>query len=52
MAEMTTPAWVPRKRRGAEFFLTVLASLAGRTQDHAEGIAAFSEKREPRFLGR
>ncbi|MCW2830946.1 MAG: cell division protein [Aeromicrobium sp.] len=26
---MTTPAWVPRKRRGAEFFLTVLAVLIG-----------------------
>jgi 2-(1,2-epoxy-1,2-dihydrophenyl)acetyl-CoA isomerase len=29
-----------------------LQELAGRTDDHAEGIAAFSEKREPRFLGR
>jgi len=29
-----------------------LQELAGRTQDHAEGIAAFSEKREPRFAGR
>lgn len=26
---MTTPAWVPRKRRGAEFFLTVLAVFIG-----------------------
>jgi 2-(1,2-epoxy-1,2-dihydrophenyl)acetyl-CoA isomerase len=26
--------------------------LAGRTQDHAEGLAAFGEKREPRFVGR
>jgi len=26
--------------------------LAGRTEDHAEGVAAFGEKREPRFLGR
>ena len=26
--------------------------LAGRTEDHAEGIAAFGEKREPRFIGR
>ncbi|MDX6278352.1 MAG: hypothetical protein QOJ72_2480, partial [Nocardioidaceae bacterium] len=26
---MTTPAWVPRKRRGAEFFLTVLAVAIG-----------------------
>jgi len=29
-----------------------LQELAGRTQDHAEGIAAFSEKRDPRFAGR
>lgn len=29
-----------------------LQELAGRTQDHAEGLAAFGEKREPRFLGR
>jgi len=29
-----------------------LQELAGRTQDHAEGIAAFAEKREPRFIGR
>ena len=29
-----------------------LQALAGRSEDHAEGIAAFSEKREPRFLGR
>lgn len=26
--------------------------LAGRTQDHAEGVTAFAEKREPRFVGR
>lgn len=26
--------------------------LAGRTDDHAEGVAAFAEKREPRFSGR
>lgn len=29
-----------------------LQDLAGRTEDHAEGAAAFAEKREPRFLGR
>jgi 2-(1,2-epoxy-1,2-dihydrophenyl)acetyl-CoA isomerase len=29
-----------------------LQELAGRTQDHAEGVAAFAEKREPRFVGR
>jgi 2-(1,2-epoxy-1,2-dihydrophenyl)acetyl-CoA isomerase len=29
-----------------------LQELAGRSEDHAEGIAAFGEKREPRFLGR
>lgn len=29
-----------------------LQELAGRTEDHAEGIAAFTEKREPRFRGR
>ena len=29
-----------------------LQELAGRSDDHAEGIAAFNEKREPRFLGR
>ena len=29
-----------------------LQELAGRTQDHAEGSAAFAEKREPRFIGR
>jgi 2-(1,2-epoxy-1,2-dihydrophenyl)acetyl-CoA isomerase len=29
-----------------------LQELAGRTDDHAEGVAAFAEKREPRFLGR
>ena len=29
-----------------------LQELAGRTHDHAEGVAAFAEKREPRFIGR
>jgi 2-(1,2-epoxy-1,2-dihydrophenyl)acetyl-CoA isomerase len=29
-----------------------LQELAGRSQDHAEGVAAFGEKREPRFIGR
>jgi 2-(1,2-epoxy-1,2-dihydrophenyl)acetyl-CoA isomerase len=28
-----------------------LQELAGRTDDHAEGVAAFGEKREPRFRG-
>jgi 2-(1,2-epoxy-1,2-dihydrophenyl)acetyl-CoA isomerase len=29
-----------------------LQELAGRTEDHAEGVAAFGEKRDPRFQGR
>lgn len=29
-----------------------LQELAGRTEDHAEGVTAFGEKREPRFIGR
>jgi 2-(1,2-epoxy-1,2-dihydrophenyl)acetyl-CoA isomerase len=33
-------------------FEASLQSVAGRTEDHAEGVAAFGEKREPRFVGR
>ncbi len=29
-----------------------LQALAGRTDDHAEGVTAFTEKRDPRFSGR
>jgi 2-(1,2-epoxy-1,2-dihydrophenyl)acetyl-CoA isomerase len=29
-----------------------LQEIAGRTEDHAEGVAAFGAKREPRFVGR
>ncbi len=37
---MTTPAWVPRKRRGAEFFLTVLAVFIGIAAYAAVGLGA------------
>jgi cell division protein FtsW (lipid II flippase) len=40
MAAMTTPAWVPRKRRGAEFFLTVLAVGIGIAAYAAVGLGA------------
>jgi 2-(1,2-epoxy-1,2-dihydrophenyl)acetyl-CoA isomerase len=29
-----------------------LQELAGRTEDHAEGLAAFADRREPRFIGK
>lgn len=36
---------------GALEYEAFLQDLAGRTRDHAEGIAAFMEKRPPRFTG-
>jgi cell division protein FtsW (lipid II flippase) len=40
MAAMTAPAWIPRKRRGAEFFLTVLAVVIGIAAYAAVGLGA------------
>ncbi|MCW2798943.1 MAG: cell division protein [Aeromicrobium sp.] len=37
---MTAPAWIPRKRRGAEFFLTVLAVVIGIAAYAAVGLGA------------
>ena len=43
-------AW-DRGLDGALEYEAFLQDLAGRTRDHAEGIAAFMEKRPPRFTG-
>ena len=43
-------AW-DRGLDGALEYEAYLQDLAGRSQDHAEGIAAFMEKRPPRFRG-
>jgi 2-(1,2-epoxy-1,2-dihydrophenyl)acetyl-CoA isomerase len=43
-------AW-DRGLDGALEYEAFLQDLAGRTRDHAEGIAAFMEKRPPRFSG-
>ncbi len=43
-------AW-DRGLDGALEYEALLQDLAGRTNDHAEGIAAFMEKRAPRFSG-
>lgn len=37
---MTAPAWIPRKRRGAEFFLTVLAVVIGIAAYASVGLGA------------
>jgi 2-(1,2-epoxy-1,2-dihydrophenyl)acetyl-CoA isomerase len=42
----------PRVRSPSLAMEAALQGLAGRTEDHAEGVAAFGEKREPRFVGR
>jgi 2-(1,2-epoxy-1,2-dihydrophenyl)acetyl-CoA isomerase len=43
-------AW-ERDLDGALDYEAHLQDMAGRTNDHAEGLAAFMEKRPPRFTG-